>query len=83
MVDTNLTGAFLCTQEAIRLMKGQQPRGGRIINNGSISAHVPLLRVPRPSATNEYGEIEYAVLPVMGDPYYAVTQRDTSILECR
>jgi NAD(P)-dependent dehydrogenase (short-subunit alcohol dehydrogenase family) len=41
VVDTNLTGAFLCTQEAIRLMKGQQPRGGRIINNGSISAHVP------------------------------------------
>jgi NAD(P)-dependent dehydrogenase (short-subunit alcohol dehydrogenase family) len=40
-VDTNLTGAFLCTQEAIRLMKSQQPRGGRIINNGSISAHSP------------------------------------------
>jgi NAD(P)-dependent dehydrogenase (short-subunit alcohol dehydrogenase family) len=41
VVDTNLTGAFLCTQEAIRLMKGQDPRGGRIINNGSISAYVP------------------------------------------
>jgi len=41
VVDTNLTGAFLCTQEAIRIMKEQQPRGGRIINNGSISAHVP------------------------------------------
>jgi NAD(P)-dependent dehydrogenase (short-subunit alcohol dehydrogenase family) len=40
-VDTNLTGAFLCTQEAFRLMKEQQPRGGRIINNGSISAHAP------------------------------------------
>ena len=40
-VDTNLTGAFLCTQEAMRLMKAQDPRGGRIINNGSISAHVP------------------------------------------
>jgi NAD(P)-dependent dehydrogenase (short-subunit alcohol dehydrogenase family) len=38
---TNLTGPFLCTQEAVRLMKSQQPRGGRIINNGSISAHVP------------------------------------------
>jgi NAD(P)-dependent dehydrogenase (short-subunit alcohol dehydrogenase family) len=37
----NLTGAFLCAQEAIRLMKSQVPRGGRIINNGSISAHVP------------------------------------------
>jgi NAD(P)-dependent dehydrogenase (short-subunit alcohol dehydrogenase family) len=41
VVDTNLTGAFLCTQEAIRLMKAQTPRGGRIINNGSISATAP------------------------------------------
>jgi NAD(P)-dependent dehydrogenase (short-subunit alcohol dehydrogenase family) len=41
VVDTNLTGVFLCTQEAIRLMKNQAPRGGRIINNGSISAHAP------------------------------------------
>jgi NAD(P)-dependent dehydrogenase (short-subunit alcohol dehydrogenase family) len=41
VVDVNLTGAFLCTQEAIRLMKAQDPRGGRIINNGSISAHSP------------------------------------------
>ncbi|HUE67907.1 MAG TPA: SDR family oxidoreductase [Candidatus Acidoferrum sp.] len=41
VIETNLTGAFLCTQEAFRLMKEQQPRGGRIINNGSISAHVP------------------------------------------
>jgi NAD(P)-dependent dehydrogenase (short-subunit alcohol dehydrogenase family) len=41
VVDTNLTGMFLCTQEAIRIMKAQDPRGGRIINNGSISAHVP------------------------------------------
>jgi NAD(P)-dependent dehydrogenase (short-subunit alcohol dehydrogenase family) len=41
VVNINLTGAFLCTQEAIRLMKDQDPRGGRIINNGSISAHAP------------------------------------------
>jgi len=41
VVDVNLTGAFLCTQAAFRLMKRQQPRGGRIINNGSISAHAP------------------------------------------
>jgi NAD(P)-dependent dehydrogenase (short-subunit alcohol dehydrogenase family) len=41
VVDVNLTGAFLCTQAAFRLMKGQAPRGGRIINNGSISAHAP------------------------------------------
>ncbi len=41
VVDTNLTGAFLCTQQAFAVMKAQQPRGGRIINNGSISAAVP------------------------------------------
>src|ERR1700728_4619080 len=41
VVDTNLTGAFLCAQHAVRLMKAQDPRGGRIINNGSISAHTP------------------------------------------
>ena len=41
VVDINLTGSFLCTQHAMRLMKEQQPKGGRIINNGSISAHVP------------------------------------------
>ena len=41
VVDINLTGMFLCTQEAIKLMKSQTPRGGRIINNGSISAHTP------------------------------------------
>ena len=41
VVDTNLTGSFLCTQEAFRIMKSQSPPGGRIINNGSISAHTP------------------------------------------
>ena len=41
VVGVNLTGAFLCTREAVRLMKAQRPRGGRIINNGSISAHTP------------------------------------------
>ena len=45
MVDTNLTGAFLCAQAAVRIMKAQEPRGGRIINNGSISS-----QVPRPNA---------------------------------
>jgi NAD(P)-dependent dehydrogenase (short-subunit alcohol dehydrogenase family) len=43
VIDVNLTGAFLCTREAVRLMKSQSPRGGRIINNGSISAHTPRL----------------------------------------
>jgi NAD(P)-dependent dehydrogenase (short-subunit alcohol dehydrogenase family) len=41
VIDTNLTGVFLCTQAAFRLMKKQSPQGGRIINNGSLSAHVP------------------------------------------
>ncbi|HYO83588.1 MAG TPA: SDR family oxidoreductase, partial [Bryobacteraceae bacterium] len=41
VIAVNLTGAFLCAQEAVRVMKAQDPRGGRIINNGSISAHVP------------------------------------------
>jgi len=41
VIGVNLTGVFLCAQEAIRIMKAQQPRGGRIINNGSISAHAP------------------------------------------
>src|SRR5918994_3546971 len=41
VVDANLTGAFLCTQEAVRAMKSQNPQGGRIVNNGSISAHAP------------------------------------------
>jgi NAD(P)-dependent dehydrogenase (short-subunit alcohol dehydrogenase family) len=41
VVNTNLTGSFFCAQEAFRLMKAQSPRGGRIINNGSVSAHTP------------------------------------------
>jgi NAD(P)-dependent dehydrogenase (short-subunit alcohol dehydrogenase family) len=41
VVEVNLTGAFLCAQHAVRMMKAQEPRGGRIINNGSISAHTP------------------------------------------
>ena len=41
MVNVNLTGVFLCTQEAFKIMKDQSPMGGRIINNGSVSAHVP------------------------------------------
>jgi NAD(P)-dependent dehydrogenase (short-subunit alcohol dehydrogenase family) len=50
-VDVNLTGAFLCTQAAFRLMKAQEPRGGRIINNGSISAHAPRPRSVAYTAT--------------------------------
>jgi len=55
VVDANLTGVFLCTQEAIRIMKAQDPRGGRIINNGSISAHAP-----RPGAV-AYTSTKHAV----------------------
>jgi NAD(P)-dependent dehydrogenase (short-subunit alcohol dehydrogenase family) len=55
VVDTNLTGAFLCSQAAIRLMKAQSPCGGRIINNGSISAHAP-----RPNAA-AYTAAKHAV----------------------
>ncbi|MEI6441105.1 MAG: SDR family oxidoreductase [Alphaproteobacteria bacterium] len=51
VVDVNLTGAFLCTQGAFRLMKDQSPRGGRIINNGSISAHAPRPRSVAYTAT--------------------------------
>jgi NAD(P)-dependent dehydrogenase (short-subunit alcohol dehydrogenase family) len=51
VVDVNLTGAFLCTQQAFRLMKAQKPHGGRIINNGSISAHTPRLHSAPYTAT--------------------------------
>jgi NAD(P)-dependent dehydrogenase (short-subunit alcohol dehydrogenase family) len=51
VVETNLTGAFLCTQAAFRLMKRQSPRGGRIINNGSLSAYVPRPRSAPYTAT--------------------------------
>jgi NAD(P)-dependent dehydrogenase (short-subunit alcohol dehydrogenase family) len=56
VVDANLTGAFLCTQAAFRLMKDQDPRGGRIINNGSVSAHVP-----RPNSA-PYTATKHAIL---------------------
>jgi NAD(P)-dependent dehydrogenase (short-subunit alcohol dehydrogenase family) len=56
VVDTNLTGAFLCTQQAIKLMKAQDPRGGRIINNGSISAYTP-----RPNSA-AYTATKHAIL---------------------
>ena len=55
VVDVNLTGMFLCIQEAFRVMKAQSPRGGRIINNGSISAHAP-----RPNST-PYTATKHAV----------------------
>ena len=51
VVAANLTGPFLCTQEAMKIMKGQTPKGGRIINNGSISAHTPRPRAAAYTAT--------------------------------
>ncbi|MFI6347128.1 SDR family oxidoreductase [Streptomyces sp. NPDC050560] len=51
VVDTNLNGAFLCAQAAFRMMRAQDPRGGRIINNGSVSAHVPRPRSAAYTAT--------------------------------
>jgi NAD(P)-dependent dehydrogenase (short-subunit alcohol dehydrogenase family) len=51
VIATNLTGMFVCTQEAIKIMKAQDPRGGRIINNGSISAHAPRPRSVAYTAT--------------------------------
>jgi NAD(P)-dependent dehydrogenase (short-subunit alcohol dehydrogenase family) len=51
VVDTNLTGMFVCTQEAIKIMKAQDPKGGRIVNNGSISAHTPRPRAAAYTAT--------------------------------
>jgi len=51
VVDTNLTGLFVCTQEAIKIMKAQNPKGGRIINNGSISAYTPRPRAAAYTAT--------------------------------
>ena len=51
VVDTNFTGVFLCMQQAFRIMKDQTPRGGRIINNGSISAHAPRPNSPHYSST--------------------------------
>jgi NAD(P)-dependent dehydrogenase (short-subunit alcohol dehydrogenase family) len=56
VVDTNLSGPFYCTQEAFKLMKSQSPQGGRIINNGSISAHVP-----RPNSS-PYTSTKHAIL---------------------
>lgn len=50
-VDVNLTGAFVCAQHAIRIMKAQDPKGGRIINNGSVSAHSPRPNTPAYTAT--------------------------------
>jgi NAD(P)-dependent dehydrogenase (short-subunit alcohol dehydrogenase family) len=69
VVDTNLTGCFLCAQHAVRLMKSQDPRGGRIINNGSISAHTPRPRSIAYTATKHAVTGLTKSLSLDGRPY--------------
>ena len=61
VLDANLTGTFLCTQEAFRIMKSQTPMGGRIINNGSISAHVPRPNSAPYTATQHSRLVSYVI----------------------
>ena len=81
VVSVNLTGAFLCAQEAIRIMKAQSPRGGRIINNGSISAHVP-----RPNSA-PYTATKHAItgltkcISLDGRKYDIACGRSTSVMQ--
>ena len=65
VVDTNLTGVFLCTQEAFRIMKSQTPMGGRIINNGSLAAHVPRPNLPL-DANVQFMTIMATKMPFIG-----------------
>ncbi|MCI4143952.1 MULTISPECIES: SDR family oxidoreductase [Streptomyces] len=77
VVDTNLNGAFLCAQAAYRQMKGQSPQGGRIINNGSVSAHVPRPRSVAYTATKHALTGLTKSLALDGRPYrIAVSQID-------
>lgn len=68
-IDVNLTGAFLCTQQAFRLMKRQEPRGGRIINNGSISSQVPRPRSAAYTATKHAMTGLTKITSLDGRPY--------------
>jgi NADP-dependent 3-hydroxy acid dehydrogenase YdfG len=77
VVSANLTGAFLCTQQAFRIMKAQQPRGGRIINNGSISAYAPRPNsAPYTATKHAIGNAETDMARKMKD---GVPQADGSI----
>ena len=69
VVDVNLTGCFLCAQEAYRAMKAQRPQGGRIINNGSISAHVPRPRAAAYTATKHALTGLTKTISLEGRPY--------------
>ncbi|MCP9947589.1 SDR family oxidoreductase [Actinomadura madurae] len=69
VVDTNLTGAFLCAQQAFRMMKDQDPQGGRIINNGSLSAHTPRPRSVAYTASKHAVTGLTKTLSLEGRPY--------------
>src|ERR1051325_2406848 len=69
VVDTNLTGSFVCTQEAIKIMKDQTPRGGRIINNGSISPHPPRPYPAPQTATKQPHPAPTGATPPQGRPH--------------
>lgn len=69
VVDTNLTGAFLCAQQAFRMMKDQDPQGGRIINNGSLSAHTPRPRTVAYAASKHAVTGLTKTLSLEGRPY--------------
>src|SRR2546428_9778207 len=78
VVDTNLTGTFLCTQEAIKIMKSQSPRGGRIINNGSISAHPPPpLSAPHPGPQHAIPRLPRPPPPPGPPPHISRRRGDT------
>ncbi|MEU5995358.1 SDR family oxidoreductase [Spirillospora sp. NPDC047418] len=69
VLDTNLTGAFLCAQQAFRMMKDQDPQGGRIINNGSLSAHTPRPRTVAYAASKHAVTGLTKTLSLEGRPY--------------
>ncbi|NKZ08654.1 SDR family oxidoreductase [Actinomadura latina] len=69
VVDTNLTGAFLCAQQAFRMMRDQDPQGGRIINNGSLSAHTPRPRTVAYAASKHAVTGLTKALSLEGRPY--------------
>jgi NAD(P)-dependent dehydrogenase (short-subunit alcohol dehydrogenase family) len=69
VVDTNLTGAFLCAQQAFQMMRDQDPQGGRIINNGSLSAHTPRPRTVAYAATKHAVTGLTKTLSLEGRPY--------------
>ena len=83
VVDVNLTGMFLCTQEAIRIMKAQTPRGGRIINNGSISAPIPRPSTRSPGSPSQPRSIAAATTSPAAKSISAMPQRPSPSAWCK